>query len=180
MRKLLFVLSLFVVLSSCGISKDDHEATVAKYEKQIEEVEKEKIEIEEESEEKSKKIKSLKKEVKEVTESYDKEAAGASSFRPEGVYYRIQLGAIKNASTDPKKDQFLIKEGDHYKWRIGFFPTYNEAKLAIKDLDKFGIKKYWIVPMIDGVVISHEQARKQIEISKEEEALEEKTDISQE
>jgi len=160
MKRFTLSLLILVIISSCGTSKKELKSTIANCEKKVEQVEKEKEEIAEESEEKSEKIKTLKKEVKTVNDSINKISSSKSLTSKKGVYYRIQLGATKVASSTNDSSDFLVKEGAYYKWRVGYFKSYDEAKMALKDLKRFGVKKYWIVPMKDGKVISHKEAKR--------------------
>ncbi|MEN8138771.1 MAG: SPOR domain-containing protein [Bacteroidota bacterium] len=165
MKKTLFVFLLSITMVSCGVSKKEHEESVTRYEEELEAAQVKNQELEEEIQVQSKEIKTMKKKVVTMKEEHTNELEQLSTTIPSGVYYRIQIGAIKNPASDAELGQFLIKEGEYYKWRIGYFKTLEEVELAKKDLKKLGAKRFWVVPMKDGEIITYQQAKLESEIS---------------
>ncbi|MEM6263709.1 MAG: SPOR domain-containing protein, partial [Bacteroidota bacterium] len=79
-----------------------------------------------------------------------------------GLVYGIQVGAfifheMENAPAD--QEDFIVERADGYnKYVIGNFRTYEEASGFRDELRKIGISDAWIVPYIDGVRATMEEA----------------------
>lgn len=165
MRKIFYLLTLSIAIASCGVPKKKYNETVIKYQKELDTAREKNTELESENEEKSKQIKVAKKKVVKLKEEHKNELDQLTSTIPTGVYYRVQIGAIKNAKSNSELDQFLEKEGEYYKWRVGYFSTLEAAKNAKNDLKRLGVRKFWIVPMKNGETITFEKATLEEEIS---------------
>ncbi|MCK5782027.1 MAG: hypothetical protein KAH10_05520 [Flavobacteriales bacterium] len=170
MKKVIFLVVLSIAMTSCGISKKDYAETVSQQEKEITALNAKNLELEEEAISKSKDIKKLKKKVSKIKVEHSKEleqlSAAIQESNPEGVYYRIQIGAIKNPVSDNEFSQSLVKAGDFNKWRVGYFKTLDEVELAKLDLKRLGVRKFWVVPMKDGEVITYDQAAMEMDLAK--------------
>ncbi len=78
-----------------------------------------------------------------------------------GLVYRVQIGAyvFYDAQSQPDGANFVKERSDGFnKYMIGAFRTYEEAASFRDELEQMGIKKPWVVPYIDGVRVSIEEA----------------------
>ena len=79
-----------------------------------------------------------------------------------GLIYRVQIGAyvfheMENAPGEAK--DFVAERADGFnKYMIGMFRTYDECDEFRGELAKLGIKDAWIVPYIDGVRVTINEA----------------------
>ena len=79
-----------------------------------------------------------------------------------GLIYGVQIGAfvfyeMENPPADAQ--DIIVERADGYnKYVIGNFRTYEEADDFRSELKKMGVKGPWIVPYIDGVRASIEEA----------------------
>ncbi|MCI4669765.1 MAG: SPOR domain-containing protein [Bacteroidia bacterium] len=78
-----------------------------------------------------------------------------------GLVYRVQIGAyvFYDAGSNPEGTNFVKERSDGFnKYLIGAFRTYDEASEFRNEIEKMGIKKPWVVPYLDGVRVSIEEA----------------------
>ncbi len=90
-----------------------------------------------------------------------------ASATPEGVVFKIQLGAYNNSVTGVfSEDKYLQAEkaDGRNKYVIGHF-NYEEAKKAVADFKKLGIKGAWLVPYRNGQRISDAEAEQLLNFS---------------
>lgn len=83
-------------------------------------------------------------------------------IRP-GLIYGVQIGAfvyykMENAPTDAN-DVVEEKSDGYNKYVIGNFRTYDEAHEFRGELRKIGVKDAWIVPYLDGVRVTMDEAK---------------------
>jgi hypothetical protein len=88
-------------------------------------------------------------------------AAPAGPVVPGGISFKVQLGAY-NSNVTAVFDEEKYLQGERVdgknKYVIGFFTDYENAKQAVKDFKKLGIKDAWFVPYKDGQRISDKEA----------------------
>lgn len=80
---------------------------------------------------------------------------------PEGLYFKIQLGAYNNSVTSLFNDNKILqneKADGKNKYVVGPFKDFQDAKNAEKDFKKLGIKGTWLVPYKNGQRISDAEA----------------------
>jgi hypothetical protein len=85
----------------------------------------------------------------------------------DGLVYRIQIGAYvfyeMPGATSPKSDDFVAEKSDGFnKYIMGGFRTYEEALAFRDEIRKMGIKDAWVVPYIDGVRVTIEEAKEHL------------------
>lgn len=83
-------------------------------------------------------------------------------IRP-GLIYGVQIGAfvyyqMDNAPADAN-DVVEEKADGYNKYVIGNFRTYDEAQGFRNELRKIGVKDAWIVPYVDGVRVTMDEAK---------------------
>ncbi len=80
---------------------------------------------------------------------------------PEGLYFKIQLGAYNTSITSMFDDNKTLqneKADGKNKYVVGPFKDFQDAKNAEKDFKKLGIKGTWLVPYKDGQRVSDAEA----------------------
>lgn len=79
-----------------------------------------------------------------------------------GLVYRVQIGAFvfyEMKDTPNNGEEFLAERSDGYnKYVIGSFRTQNEADKFSDSMKKIGIKDAWVVPYIDGLRVTMQEA----------------------
>lgn len=78
-----------------------------------------------------------------------------------GLVYRVQIGAyvFYDSESNPDGANFVKERSDGFnKYMIGSFRSYEDASAFRDELEQMGIKKPWVVPYIDGVRVSIEEA----------------------
>ncbi|MEO0899096.1 MAG: hypothetical protein AAFY71_21975 [Bacteroidota bacterium] len=78
-----------------------------------------------------------------------------------GLIYRVQIGAyvFYDSSSNPDGANFVKERSDGFnKYMIGAFRSYDEASGFREELEQMGIKKPWVVPYVDGVRVSIDEA----------------------
>lgn len=78
-----------------------------------------------------------------------------------GLVYRVQIGAyvFNDMRNVPVNDDVIIERADGFnKWVIGSYRTYEEAAKLKEELVKAGLKDAFIVPYIDGIRASIQEA----------------------
>lgn len=79
-----------------------------------------------------------------------------------GLVYRVQIGAyvfheMKSSPTDG--NDFVAERADGFnKYMIGMFRTYTECDEFKQELVTLGIENPWIVPYVDGVRVTIDEA----------------------
>lgn len=89
------------------------------------------------------------------------QAAAATVKEPEGLYFKIQLGAFANSVTSLFNDEKVLqteKVDGKNKYIVGFFTDFADAKKAEKDFKTLGIKGTWLVPYKNGKRVSDAEA----------------------
>lgn len=80
-----------------------------------------------------------------------------------GLVYRVQIGAyvFYEMNAQPQEGQdFQEEKSDGYnKYVIGNFRTYDDATGFRNELRKMGLKDAWVVPYIDGLRVTIDEAR---------------------
>lgn len=80
----------------------------------------------------------------------------------DGLVYRVQIGAFVFYEMENKpgnSDDFLAERSDGFnKYVIGSFRTQNEGDTFRDSLRKIGIKDAWVVPYIDGIRVTMQEA----------------------
>ncbi|MFK7972241.1 MAG: hypothetical protein AB8F95_17865 [Bacteroidia bacterium] len=87
-------------------------------------------------------------------------------IRP-GLIYGVQIGAfvyhqMDNVPTDAN-DVIEEKSDGFNKYVIGNFRTYDEAQGFRNELRKIGLKDAWIVPYLDGVRVTMDEAKQYLQ-----------------
>ena len=81
-----------------------------------------------------------------------------------GLVYKVQIGAFVYFDIN----KYLKDTGENFegetadgmnKYTMGNFRELAVAEAFMKDVQKMGIKDAWIVPHIDGIRVTHEEAR---------------------
>lgn len=71
-----------------------------------------------------------------------------------GTIYEVQIGAFKlydpSKYTDNYTSMNFVQEDGFNKLTVGRFKAYNAASAFREDLRKMGIRKAWIVKLVDG------------------------------
>jgi len=97
----------------------------------------------------------------EAMKAASQPAAPAGPVVPEGISFKVQLGAY-NSNVTAVFDEEKYLQGERVEGRnkyvIGFFTDFENAKQAVKDFKKLGIKDAWFVPYKDGVRITDKEA----------------------
>ena len=79
-----------------------------------------------------------------------------------GLVYRVQIGAYVFYEMDNppvNAGDFVAERADGFnKYVIGSYRTYEEAGEFKDEIRKMGIKDAWVVPYIDGVRVTIEEA----------------------
>ncbi len=165
MYKYISIVLITLFFTSCGISQKEYDKTVTQYKQELDSSNKKIAELEEIIDYQTSKILDRDKRIYNQRQEHQQEIEQLLSQEPTGVYYRIQIGVLKNPRSKSESNQFLTKDGGYYKWRIGYSPTMKDAELARRDLRILGIKSSWIVPMKDGNTITLEQIALEKKIS---------------
>ena len=83
-----------------------------------------------------------------------------------GLVYGIQIGAYvfyEMPNPPVNMDDVVVERADGYnKYVIGNFRTYEEATHYKKEFRRIGIKDAWIVPYIDGVRVTIQEANRHL------------------
>ncbi|TAE46564.1 MAG: hypothetical protein EAZ89_19880 [Bacteroidetes bacterium] len=84
-----------------------------------------------------------------------------------GLVYRIQIGAyvFYEIANKPKDADDIVEEkADGFnKYVIGGFRTYDEAISFRDEVRKMGLKDAWVVPYIDGIRVTVEEANQYLQ-----------------
>ena len=79
-----------------------------------------------------------------------------------GLVYRVQIGAFvfyEMNNTPQNSDDFHAERSDGFnKYVIGSFRTQGEAEQFRDSMKKIGIKDPWVVPYIDGIRVTIQEA----------------------
>lgn len=173
--------SFFII--SCGGSEPDEDEEVEETDDNEgeEEVEEEETTdtLEIASPEKDKEIADLKSKIELLEKDLDNCNQALSMLKNEyskktevvekdyktGLYYRIQLGAryisqggFNFYETSRIMGNDIVQEDNFDKIRIGYYNTYNEAKIVEFVIRKSGNRNTWIVPILDSRRIPIRQA----------------------
>ncbi len=84
-----------------------------------------------------------------------------------GLVYKVQIGAfvhfdINKYLKDTDNFEGETKDGMN-KYTLGGFKDFEMAEAFQKDIKILGIKDAWVVPFIDGVRVTHDEAKKFLE-----------------
>ncbi len=106
----------------------------------------------------------MKKEYDQMKESYQTLKTVNEKGIKEGLVYRVQIGAyVLENDTDYAnldEEKFSIERSDGmYKYILGAFRSYDEAEKFRGKLMQMGMDEPWIVPYIDGIRASMQEAR---------------------
>lgn len=86
---------------------------------------------------------------------------------PAGLIYRIQIGAFVFYQMDSEgstSSDFLAERSDGFnKYMIGAFRTYDEASEFKEELKKIGLDNPFVVPYIDGVRATVDEANQYLQ-----------------
>lgn len=84
-----------------------------------------------------------------------------------GLVYRIQIGAYVFYEIENKNitsDDFIAERADGFnKYVIGGFRDYDEATGFRDEIRKMGLEDAWVVPYLDGVRITIEEANQHLQ-----------------
>ncbi|MEZ4776664.1 MAG: hypothetical protein R3D00_26045 [Bacteroidia bacterium] len=84
-----------------------------------------------------------------------------------GLSFRVQIGAYVFYEMNNPPDQaadFVAERADGFnKYVIGSFRIYDEAQSFRDELRKMGMKDAWVVPYIDGVRVTIDEANRYLE-----------------
>lgn len=84
-----------------------------------------------------------------------------------GLVYRVQIGAYVLYEMDVKPEtggEFISERADGYnKYIIGSFRSYEEATTFREELKKMGLDDPWVVPYIDGIRVTIDEARQYLD-----------------
>lgn len=85
-----------------------------------------------------------------------------------GLVYKVQLGAFVhfdiNKYLSETGEMFEGENADGFnKYTVGQFRDYETAENFKKDIRKMGIKDAWVVPVIDGKRVTHDEAKKYLQ-----------------
>lgn len=85
----------------------------------------------------------------------------------DGLVYRVQIGAYVFYEMSNPPDQggdFVAERADGFnKYVIGSFREYDEAQAFKDELQKMGMNDAWVVPYIDGVRVTINEANSYLE-----------------
>ncbi len=106
----------------------------------------------------------MKREYDQMKESYKTLKTANDKGIKEGLVYRVQIGAfVLENDTDYanlNEEKFSIERSDGmYKYILGAFRSYEEAEKFRGKLMQMGMDEPWIVPYIDGIRVSMDEAR---------------------
>lgn len=80
----------------------------------------------------------------------------------DGLVYRVQIGAYVFYEMENKPEtggDFVSERADGFnKYVIGSFRSYDEAASFRKELKKMGLSDPWVVPYIDGIRVTIDEA----------------------
>ena len=114
---------------------------------------------------KDKQLSNLKSQFNELQEAY-RNNQGKPVGVNTGLVYRVQIGAFvldENAEDEFKSlnnDTFTVERSDGFsKYVLGVFETQEEADKFKGKLMEMGMRSPFVVPYIDGVRVSMEEAR---------------------
>ncbi|MDX1905560.1 MAG: SPOR domain-containing protein [Bacteroidia bacterium] len=112
-------------------------------------------------------IKSIKAQKDKLERAYKSQKTAGDQGIKTGLVYRVQIGAyvLHQMNNAPKSgDDFVEEKADGFnKYVIGGFRTVEEANGFRDELRKMGMKDAWVVPYIDGVRVSQEEATRYLE-----------------
>lgn len=84
-----------------------------------------------------------------------------------GLVYRVQIGAYVFYEMDTKPEtggDFISERADGYnKYVVGSFRNYEEAAAFKQELKKMGLDDPWVVPYIDGIRVTLDEANQYLE-----------------
>lgn len=107
-------------------------------------------------------MQSLRKRNEQLLAEYKSQKTVISEGITTGLVYRVQIGAyvfheMKAAPVDG--NDFVAERADGFnKYMIGMFRTYEECDDFKRELVTLGIENPWIVPYIDGVRVTIDEA----------------------
>ena len=107
---------------------------------------------------------SLEDEFTKLKEAYRTNRTVTERGLKEGLIYRVQIGAYvleDNVQYDNlQNEKFSVERSDGmYKYILGAFRALEEAERFRGKLMQMGMSDPWIVPYIDGIRVSMEEAR---------------------
>lgn len=105
----------------------------------------------------------LKQNYSKMQEAYRTQKTVADRGIKRGLVYRVQIGAFvlegEHDYSTLDNETFSIERSDgFYKYILGVFRSKEEAENFRSKLLEMGMKQPWIVPYIDGVRVSSEEA----------------------
>jgi cell division protein FtsN len=84
-----------------------------------------------------------------------------------GLVYRVQIGAYvfyEMEKTPENSGDFLTERAEGFnKYVIGSFRAYDEAGQFRDELQKMGMNDAWVVPYVDGVRVTIDEANRYLE-----------------
>lgn len=87
-----------------------------------------------------------------------------------GLVFKVQIGAFKyfdmNKYLSSTENFSGERHGGLNKYTIGKFRDYEMAQAFKKDIQRLGIRDAWVVPYIDGVRVTMQEARRYMERQK--------------
>lgn len=97
--------------------------------------------------------------------AYDAQKNNVEKDIDRGLVYKVQVGAFVHFDINKYlKDTGENFEGENAdgmnKYTMGKFKEFALAEAFMKDIKKMGIKDAWVVPLIDGRRVTHEEAKK--------------------
>lgn len=109
-------------------------------------------------------IASLEKKYDQLQTAYQGQKQVTTKGITPGLVYHVQIGAFVHFDINAYLKETENFEGESTdgmnKYLIGKFKEFDVAENFKKDIRKMGIRDAWIVPYIDGVRVTHEEARK--------------------
>jgi TolA-binding protein len=113
---------------------------------------------------KSAELAALETKYQKLQAAYDAEKNKVEKDIDQGLVYKVQVGAFVHFDIN----KYLKDTGENFegetadgmnKYTMGKFKDYTLAEAFMKDIKKMGIKDAWVVPLIDGKRVTHEEAK---------------------
>jgi len=120
---------------------------------------------------KEREVMACQKEKEQLKAAYEAQKQVTTKNVDPGLMFKVQIGAFKyfnmNQYLNSTGENFSgEKEGELNKYTIGKFRDYNMAEAFKKDIQRLGIRDAWVVPYIDGVRVTMQEARRYMERQK--------------
>lgn len=83
-----------------------------------------------------------------------------------GIFFEVQIGAFESFDLQNYMESFVrlkeVNEAGMYKYVLGRFRSFNDAKAFRSDVQKMGVKDAFIVALVDGSRVVEESEVKRI------------------